>query len=97
MPKYDETNTTKKKRIEHIGIDLINTIMGAVENFENEMGMRPTIFMSVDLIVVLMNDVPLSLNYMCQTEEGIMFGGYEVKRVQGFNELYIGYRVSVPI
>lgn len=77
------------------GLELIETIMCAAENFETTEGIRPTVFMTRDLIYFLKESPALQ----CDTYfkgDFLSVAGYELKEIRGENELYVGGMVSVP-
>lgn len=77
---------------------IINTILYTTTNFEQCMGLAPTVFMSYDLFAILAaatRDVLVARIDRDKTPYTVC--GYDLELVnQGIELLYVGYRVSVP-
>ena len=72
-------------------------LLYAAENFESVKGIKPTIFMTTDLIAIL--TAWENMEFRCDhiADGQIIFAGYDVERISGKNKIYVGYRVSVPL
>lgn len=87
---YDDYKTIQKK-----AEGFIKYILGGAYYFECHMKMKPTIFMSNDVLAIITKgtrDVITCYRY----GEPMTICGYDLELVLGENKLYLGYRLSEP-
>ena len=89
LKPYDEYEKEKSDRI-------IATILQGANYFEHYVRVKPTVFMSHDVLSVITRgnfDAVTSYKY----GEPLTVCGYDLKMVFGNNVLYFGYELSMPI
>lgn len=90
LKPYDDYKIEQKKAeafIEHI--------LGAACYFEHSIKIRPTVFMSCDILAIIskgMNNAIISHKY----REPMKICGYDLELVDGEHKLYLGYQLSEP-
>ena len=90
LKPYDDYKIAQKK-----AESFIEHILGAACYFEHNIKIRPTVFMSCDVLAIIAKstrDAITSYRY----REPMMICGYDLELVDGENKLYLGYRLSEP-
>ena len=88
---YDD-NKVVKERAERI----LDTILQGASYFEHYVRIKPTVFMSHDVLAIVVkarNDAITSYKY----GEPITVCGYDLKLTLGKDMLYLGYQLSMPL
>lgn len=87
---YEDYKTIQKK-----AEGFIERILGGAYYFECHMKIKPTIFMSKDVLAIIAQGArDAIINY--NDKESMIICGYNLELVLGQNKLYLGYQLSEP-
>lgn len=91
LEPYDDYKEVKEKADR-----ILDTILQGASYFEHYVQIKPTVFMSYDVLAIVArtrNEAITSYKY----GEPITVCGYDLKLVLGKDMLYLGYQLSMPL
>lgn len=91
LEPYDDYEVAKERADR-----ILDTILQGVSYFEYYVRIKPTVFMSHDVLAIVAryrNEAITSYKY----GEPLTVCGYELKLALGKNMLYLGYQLSMPL
>lgn len=93
--KVEKVNPYMNYEDKHRADNYIIGILKGADFFEYRMGMKPTVFMSNDVLAIILqyhSEKVISQN----RGEALTICGYELKMVFGKNVLYLGCKIAEP-